>query len=67
MSEYKRVKIFCYAQEVGLAKSTTHHHVAILRRAGFVLIREGEEMYSLRTDLLPEPGALLARYLGAAV
>jgi DNA-binding transcriptional ArsR family regulator len=112
MSEYKRVKIFCYpitvdreqpmpgdpaevvriykalgdesrlkllkrlqggpislaeaAQEVGLAKSTTHHHLAILRQAGFVLIREGEEMYSLRTDLLPEPGALLARYLGAA-
>jgi DNA-binding transcriptional ArsR family regulator len=112
MSEYKRVKIFCYpitvdldsapagdpaelvriykalgdesrlkllkrlqqgpislaeaAQEVGLAKSTTHHHLAILRQAGFVLIREGEEMYSLRTDLLPEPGALLSRYLGGA-
>jgi DNA-binding transcriptional ArsR family regulator len=53
------------AQEVGLAKSTTHHHLAILRQAGFVLIREGEETYSLRTDLLPEPGALLERYLGA--
>jgi DNA-binding transcriptional ArsR family regulator len=52
------------AKEVGLAKSTTHHHLAILRQAGFVLIREGEETYSLRTDLLPEPGALLERYLG---
>jgi DNA-binding transcriptional ArsR family regulator len=54
------------AQEVGLAKSTTHHHLAILRQSGFVLIREGEETYSLRTDLLPEPGALLERYLGTA-
>ena len=110
MSEYKRVKIFCYpitldrepaapgdpadlvrvykalgdasrlkllkrlqagpislseaAQEVGLAKSTTHHHLAILRQAGFVLIREGDDTYKLRPDLQPEPGALLASYLG---
>jgi DNA-binding transcriptional ArsR family regulator len=54
------------AQEVGLAKSTTHHHLAILRQAGFVLIREGEDTYSLRSDLRPEPGSLLERYLGAA-
>ena len=53
------------AQEVGLAKSTTHHHLAILRQAGFVLIREGEDNYSLRADLRPEPGALLDQYLGA--
>src|SRR5262249_35944349 len=26
------------AKEIGLAKSTTHHHLAILRQAGFVLI-----------------------------
>ena len=110
MSEYKRVKIFCYpitldrepaapgdpaelvriykalgdesrlkllkrlqegpislaeaAQEVGLAKSTTHHHLAILRQAGFVLIREGDDSYKLRSDLRPEPGALLRQYLG---
>lgn len=110
MSEYKRVKIFCYpitldrepagpgnpaelvrvykalgdesrlkllkrlqagpislsdaAQEVGLAKSTTHHHLAILRQAGFVLIQEGDDTYKLRPDLRPEPGALLASYLG---
>ena len=110
MSEYKRVKIFCYpitldrertepddpaslvriykalgdesrlkllkrlqagplsltdaAQEVGLAKSTTHHHLAILRQAGFVLIREGDDTYRLRPDLRPEPGALLESYLG---
>jgi DNA-binding transcriptional ArsR family regulator len=53
------------AQEVGLAKSTTHHHLAILRQAGFVLIREGDDTYSLRKDLRPEPGALLEHYLGA--
>jgi DNA-binding transcriptional ArsR family regulator len=110
MSEYKRVKIFCYpitldrdsvapgdptelvriykalgderrlkllkllqegpisltdaAREVGLAKSTTHHHLAILRQAGFVLIQEGDDTYKLRPDLQPEPGALLAAYLG---
>jgi len=51
------------AQVVGLAKSTTHHHLAILRQAGFVLIREDDDTYSLRTDLRPEPGALLGRYL----
>ena len=111
MSEYKRVKIFCYpitldrapagpgdpaslvriykalgdesrlkllkrlqagpisltdaAQEVGLAKSTTHHHLAILRQAGFVLIQEGDDTYRLRTDMPPEPGALLQQFLGS--
>ncbi|HKU57538.1 MAG TPA: metalloregulator ArsR/SmtB family transcription factor [Gaiellaceae bacterium] len=111
MSEYKRVKIFCYpisldrdraapgdpaelvriykalgdesrlkllkrlqegpvslteaAQVVGLAKSTTHHHLAILRQAGFVLIQEGDDTYTLRADLRPEPGALLQQYLGS--
>ena len=110
MSEYKRVKMFCYpitldrepagpgdpaelvriykalgdesrlkllkrlqdgpisltdaAKEVGLAKSTTHHHLAILRQAGFVLIREGDDTYRLRPDMRPEPGALLRSYLG---
>lgn len=53
------------AQEVGLAKSTTHHHLAILRQAGFVLIQEGDDTYKLRTDLRPEPGALLQHYLGS--
>jgi DNA-binding transcriptional ArsR family regulator len=52
------------AQEVGLAKSTTHHHLALLRQAGFVLIREGDDTYRLRPDMRPEPGALLQQYLG---
>jgi hypothetical protein len=53
------------AQEVGLAKSTTHHHLAILRQAGFVLIQEGDDTYKLRPDLRPEPGALLQQFLGS--
>jgi DNA-binding transcriptional ArsR family regulator len=52
------------AQEVGLAKSTTHHHLAILRQAGFVLIQEGDDTYTLRADVRPEPGALLESFLG---
>ncbi len=38
--------------------------LAILRQAGFVLIREGDDSYRLRPDLRPEPGALLQQYLG---
>jgi DNA-binding transcriptional ArsR family regulator len=52
------------AQEVGLAKSTAHHHLAILRQAGFVLIKEGDDTYTIRPDMRPEPGALLQQYLG---
>ena len=38
------------AAELGVAKSTAHHHLAILRQAGFVTIRdEDENVYSLRT------------------
>jgi DNA-binding transcriptional ArsR family regulator len=54
------------AQELGLAKSTTHHHLAILRQAGFVLVRDDEDkLYTLRADPRPQVGALLASYLGA--
>jgi DNA-binding transcriptional ArsR family regulator len=50
------------AREVGLAKSTTHHHLAILRHAGLVLIREDDEKsYSLRDDRTPDVDRLLAR------
>jgi DNA-binding transcriptional ArsR family regulator len=54
------------ATELGVAKSTAHHHLAILRQAGFVTIRdEDENVYSLRTDL-PQAGELLSAYLGAS-
>jgi DNA-binding transcriptional ArsR family regulator len=54
------------AAELGVAKSTAHHHLAILRQAGFVTVREDDEkVYSLRTDL-PATGELLAGYLGSS-
>jgi len=53
------------AAELGVAKSTAHHHLAILRQAGFVAIRdEDENVYSLRRDL-PQTGELLSAYLGS--
>jgi DNA-binding transcriptional ArsR family regulator len=56
------------AKELGLAKSTVHHHLAILRHAGFVTIRdEDENVYSLRLRPdLPQAGELLAAYLGVS-
>lgn len=55
------------AAELGVAKSTAHHHLAILRQAGFVTIRdEDENVYTLRRDLLPQAGELLAAYLGSS-
>ena len=54
------------AAELGVAKSTAHHHLAILRQAGFVTIRdEDENVYSLRRDL-PQTGELLSAYLGSS-
>ena len=54
------------ATELGVAKSTAHHHLAILRQAGFVTIRdEDENVYNLRTDL-PQTGELLTTYLGGS-
>jgi len=50
------------AKDVGLSKSTTHHHLAILRQAGLVLITEDEEKsYSLRADRTLEVDRLLQR------
>ena len=56
------------ATELGLAKSTAHHHLAILRHAGFVSIREEDDkVYSLRLRSdLPEAGQLLSAYLGSS-
>ena len=55
------------AVELGVAKSTAHHHLAILRHAGFVTIHDEEEkVYSLRRDLLPQAGELLTAYLGSS-
>jgi DNA-binding transcriptional ArsR family regulator len=54
------------AQELGVAKSTAHHHLAMLRHAGFLVTRDDgdDKVYNLRRDLLPQAGALLQSYLG---
>jgi DNA-binding transcriptional ArsR family regulator len=56
-------------ETLGVAKSTAHHHLSILRHAGLVLIQDSEGKdrteYSLRDDLLPGAGDLLRTYLDA--
>ncbi|MDJ0925472.1 MAG: metalloregulator ArsR/SmtB family transcription factor [Acidimicrobiia bacterium] len=52
------------AQHVGLAKSTAHHHLRILRTAGLIRITVGEsKAYSLRRDGASEATRLLEAYL----
>jgi DNA-binding transcriptional ArsR family regulator len=53
------------ADRVDLAKSTTHHHLRILRSAGLVriIISDTDKRYSLRRDGLPETTRLLDAYL----
>lgn len=56
------------ADFLGLAKSTMHHHLTILRSAGLVRVRmngAGDMQYSLRRDLIPDATALLQAYLTA--
>ncbi|MGA9595704.1 MAG: metalloregulator ArsR/SmtB family transcription factor [Acidimicrobiia bacterium] len=56
------------ADRVGLAKSTTHHHLRTLRSAGLVRVIVGEDKrYSLRRDRLPDTGNLLKAYLSRPV
>jgi len=55
------------ADRIGLAKSTTHHHLRILRSAGLVRAIVGDnKRYSLRRDRLPQVGDLLTGYLATA-
>src|SRR5204862_3211157 len=52
------------SDELGLAKSTTHHHTVVLRAAG--LIRTSttvENRYSLRREALADGGTSLTRYV----
>jgi DNA-binding transcriptional ArsR family regulator len=52
------------AERVDLAKSTTHHHLRILRSAGLVRVTVGEnKSYSLRREGVPEAARLLDAYL----
>jgi len=49
---------------IALAKSTVHHHLSVLRRAGLVRITLGAESeYSLRGGAVPDAARLLAGFL----
>jgi DNA-binding transcriptional ArsR family regulator len=52
------------ARATGLAKSSAHHHLVILRSAGLVKVTTGEEsIYTLRRDFIPEASAMLGTFL----
>ena len=54
------------AEAFGVAKTTMHHHMIILRSAGLVSVGVGSKRYRLRHETVPDVGALLSGYLGAA-
>jgi len=52
------------ADEVGLAKSSTHHHLVILRSAGLTRVTlEDDSRYTLRREFLPEASGWLPAFL----
>jgi DNA-binding transcriptional ArsR family regulator len=53
------------ADRMGLAKSTTHHHVGALRSAGLVrvVVTDDDKYYEIRTRNIAEAGPLLERFL----
>ena len=54
------------AEQFGVAKTTMHHHMIVLRSAGLVTASVGSKRYRLRHESVPDVGALLSGYLGAA-
>ena len=54
------------AEAFGVAKTTMHHHMIVLRSAGLVSVGVGSKRYRLRHETVPDLGALLSGYLGAA-
>lgn len=53
------------AELFGVAKTTMHHHMIVLRSAGLVSVAVGAKRYRLRHETLPDVGALLSDYLGS--
>ncbi len=52
------------ADAVGLAKSSAHHHLVILRSAGLVRVgTDKDARYRLRRDYVPEAAAMLPAFL----
>ncbi|HUF07246.1 MAG TPA: metalloregulator ArsR/SmtB family transcription factor [Candidatus Binatia bacterium] len=54
------------ADMFGVPKTTMHHHMIVLRSAGLVSVGVGSQCYRLRQETVPDVGALLSGYLGAA-
>ena len=54
------------AEMFGVAKTTMHHHMIVLRSAGLVSVPVGGKRYRLREETVPDVGSLLSVYLGAA-
>ena len=54
------------AEMFGVAKTTMHHHMIVLRSAGLISVGVGSKRYRLRHESEPDVGALLSGYLGAA-
>jgi DNA-binding transcriptional ArsR family regulator len=53
------------ADGAGLAKSSTHYHMVVLRAAGLVSVTTGgRSRYRLRRDMLPRTAAMLGEFLG---
>jgi len=53
------------AEMFGVAKTTMHHHMIVLRSAGLISVGVGSKRYRLRTETVPDVGALLSGYLAA--
>jgi DNA-binding transcriptional ArsR family regulator len=51
------------ADDFGAAKTTMHHHLAILRAAGLVLVQSDEKLYSLRQINMPDINQMIDSYL----
>jgi DNA-binding transcriptional ArsR family regulator len=53
------------ADMFGVPKTSMHHHMIVLRSAGLVAVGVGQKRYRLRSETVPDLGALLGGYLGA--
>lgn len=54
------------AEMFGVPKTSMHHHMIVLRSAGLISVGVGSKRYRLREETVPDVGALLSGYLGAA-
>jgi len=55
-------------RRLGLAKSTVHHHLRVLRTAGLVKVVLGDEkVYALREGVVPEAARILDAFLATRI